>query len=1241
MKKLFLILMALFIGFSVNAQDVMKKKTSLNKVESLEKKDLTHLKQENRSTNFTMNRTERTPNNVMGVRTTITDFPWSEGFEGATFPPTGWSMIDNDGDGNNWGLQLVLQDGETWQDVEGYDSDHSVVSASYRNDVGALTPDNWLITPALQLPADIDYNLTYWVGAVDANYYDDHYEVMISTTTGTDITNFTSVFEETLSTNLWQQRVISLAAYAGQTIYIAFVHNESEDIYIMKIDDISVTAAPTEPELEVLSVNPGTSLYTPLLHAQNLLPSAVVKNNAADLTTSATLNFAVTPGTYTQDVTIATLNTNASATFSVAEGNGLSLDEVGAYILTASTDFADENMDNNSLTDTFNVTQDFFAADNGTYVGGVGSNGGNIILGNLYEFKTEDIVDAFSIAFSSITSNTFTLRIYSIDEGDTTATQVYESETFNRNVIANPYTLTNFEITPQALEAGKYLFCIYQNTTTNIGCAYDGVAGGTLYIVNATTGAINAQAGFGNIAVRVHCMGDLSDVVDASVVSITAPASGINLTATETVTAVIQNRGGDAITGFDLILNVDGEVVTETYTGTIASLETVEHTFTATADLSAAGDHVIQVIIDLEDDEVAENDTAAITITNIICTVIDDFPWTEGFEDNGVACWTTEYVTGTRDWTVRTGNGGSSGITTAHSGDYNLSFYHPSFTVGTTKLITPQIDLSSLTNPVLKFWHGQAPWGSDQDELRVYYKTSASGDWTMIAEYTNSITAWTEETVVLPNASADYYIAFEGTGKYGYGVVVDDVSIATFSGVVDAKVVSINTPVTGINLGNETVTATIKNNGSDPITGFSLKLNVNGTDVATETYSGTIASLTEEEYTFIATADLSAEGEHTITVIVSLTGDTISSNDTASVTITNTICNIITDFPWEESFTEPLSACWQNIDADGDGNAWIAATLGEEPIVASESKQILLGIFEIPLTPDNYLITPQMTLDADYHLSFTIGSIAPNFAEKYSVLVSTTDADIESFTAIHTETFTSGGQRTVLLDLADYTGETIYIAFRHWDCTNQYVLTLDNVKVFEYSLVDAEVASVTAPTSGTNLGNETVKAIIKNNGTDAITGFSLILNVDGTDIATETYSGTIASAAQAEYTFTQTANLSAEGDHIVKVTVNLTDDEVPANNSAQVTVTNTIVGVESISWKDAFNIYPNPAENTVNITNLPNNSMVTICDLTGRTLKSFQATNSSITVDVDFAAGVYFVKIESEGITGVKKLIVK
>ncbi|WP_431110101.1 T9SS type A sorting domain-containing protein [Winogradskyella poriferorum] len=170
---------------------------------------------------------------------------------------------------------------------------------------------------------------------------------------------------------------------------------------------------------------------------------------------------------------------------------------------------------------------------------------------------------------------------------------------------------------------------------------------------------------------------------------------------------------------------------------------------------------------------------SATTDADPCAVAITTFPYEEGFENGGVIpdCWTQEYEVNTADWVFA--SGATSTLTTPHTGSYNARFYSPNYSGDQTKLVTPMMDISGLTNPTLSFWYAQPAWGGDQDELRVYYKTSTAGSWTLIPGqvYTSSVTTWTEVVVTLPSPSAEYYIAFDGTSGYGYGTVVDDVKV--------------------------------------------------------------------------------------------------------------------------------------------------------------------------------------------------------------------------------------------------------------------------------------------------------------------------------------------------------------------------------------------------------------------------------------------------------------------------------
>ncbi len=151
----------------------------------------------------------------------------------------------------------------------------------------------------------------------------------------------------------------------------------------------------------------------------------------------------------------------------------------------------------------------------------------------------------------------------------------------------------------------------------------------------------------------------------------------------------------------------------------------------------------------------------------------------------GVPNYTTEYVNGFTDWKSVAKGSEHFGVTliSPKTGDGLGLFELGDGSAGNiTKIITPALDLSSATNPVVKFSYAQPDYFGDVDVLNVYYKTSASGTWTLLpgANYTIAQESWLDVTLNLPNPSADYYVAFEGeihTPNNGGGVTLDDISV--------------------------------------------------------------------------------------------------------------------------------------------------------------------------------------------------------------------------------------------------------------------------------------------------------------------------------------------------------------------------------------------------------------------------------------------------------------------------------
>lgn len=143
--------------------------------------------------------------------------------------------------------------------------------------------------------------------------------------------------------------------------------------------------------------------------------------------------------------------------------------------------------------------------------------------------------------------------------------------------------------------------------------------------------------------------------------------------------------------------------------------------------------------------------------------------------DNSLTSWTQDYVSGTTDWIKATSNQNNS--ISPKSGSSLALFFHNDFTGPATKLISPQLDLSSSSNPELKFSYTNVNWEGDMDELKVFYKTEINQPWVELMHYTAEADSWQDVVVSLPNPTADYYISLEGKSNYGRGLTLDDISV--------------------------------------------------------------------------------------------------------------------------------------------------------------------------------------------------------------------------------------------------------------------------------------------------------------------------------------------------------------------------------------------------------------------------------------------------------------------------------
>jgi hypothetical protein len=179
-----------------------------------------------------------------------------------------WTNIDADGDGLVWVLASASAGVYHSSGVDltgnGHNgSDDFIVSGSYSNASGeALTPDNYLVSPQVELGGSI----SFWASAQDVNYAADHFGVAVSTTGNTDADDFTTIAEWTMTSDgtgipgakeasPWGQFTVDLSDYEGMG-YVAIRHFNCTDMFILNVDDINIETpsdAEDNPWIEVTS----------------------------------------------------------------------------------------------------------------------------------------------------------------------------------------------------------------------------------------------------------------------------------------------------------------------------------------------------------------------------------------------------------------------------------------------------------------------------------------------------------------------------------------------------------------------------------------------------------------------------------------------------------------------------------------------------------------------------------------------------------------------------------------------------------------------------------------------------------------------------------------------------------------------------------------------------------------------------------------------------------------------------
>ncbi len=263
---------------------------------------------------------------------------------------------------------------------------------------------------------------------------------------------------------------------------------------------------------------------------------------------------------------------------------------------------------------------------------------------------------------------------------------------------------------------------------------------------------------------------------------------------------------------------------------------------------------------------------------------------------------------------------------------------------------------------------------------------------------------------------------------------------------------------------------------------------------------------------------------------------------------------------YSEDFNAGSLNGWTTSDLNNDGLNW--SVLNFSSVNAGFGSGSLMSFSfddpsDVAVTPDNLVTSPAINLslvtDPNVYLFYDQMTSTNWPAEHYAVYVTTSNDPtvIAAATPIYETTVSSGNLVNRFFNLTSYIGQTVYVTFRHFDCTDNYYLVIDNVKIKSLATNDVQLVSSKLNRYSLLNTNNTLTLTVKNVGSNAITNLTINWN-DGTDHSV-TVNKNLAVGATSTVNHPTTISYSSvvEKNLALSITaVNGNPDSAPTNNTA-------------------------------------------------------------------------------------------
>jgi hypothetical protein len=817
--------------------------------------------------------------------------------------------------------------------------------------------DAWLVSPAKTLQGGIPYTVRFWKKLTNASTTGGKLVVQISDN-ASDFSSAVTIFTSSTGTSI-SEHTGTFTPPATGAYYIGFHATSGTTSSLILVDDVRLEG----PAQNDLVLNPGFPfLYTQVPVSQKAVV-ATVKNAGLNAQTNVVFSAAINGGAAITAPAISSLASGASSsvlklTSGVTFNSGSNTVEY-----TVTQDETDDTPADNTATATFTGTSIVYATDNLTTF----SSSTSIVslsktAGNIYTITDPVELSGIAVGFgyNATYALTSTIEVYRLSGALTVESAPIITQTLTREAAAGLYTASLSA--PVALTPGDYFVAIAY--TGNVGIARSDIAQTNYYEKTDNTLTLG---GIDKVTLPIRLILKSDGPCDVTVTPAAPVPSYYSVTLSWESDAVYQYKV--AINGKEYITGQKTLTVTGLASGT-------EYPWTVTP--------------------YCDPTTAGTTVNGTSFTTLQCAEFTaEGFNDalppNG--CWLSTSSAGDTPWLKETN--GTNPSCTPHEGTGMLQFksYSSPYSTGKTGLlVTPAFTHTG--HLAFKFWmYRDNGYASTPDKVNIY--ASETQDMTGLTPIktvnrsrslapVETADGWYQYEAIIPGqAGSQYYIGIEGVSGYGNNIYLDEVSLGDFVETVDAAVTAVTTPTSGINLGEETVTVTIKNNGNVALPEVPVGVKVNGVELFTETVPGPLAPDAILTYPLQTKVNLTATETTTfeIKAYTKVENDANLANDTIPISVTNTVCNSITTLPWVEDFNDAVAGtpylptpCW--VASSSTSSYWdrVTASNGVDPATSPKSGAGMLR-FNAYSISNNYkgvLVTPPMVLNYAAELAFWI-----------------------------------------------------------------------------------------------------------------------------------------------------------------------------------------------------------------------------------------------------------------------------